>query len=51
MTVYHDEYGNGTVIKVTTSQSAGPLVVVKFESGKVAQFFPKYTKKLERVEH
>jgi DNA helicase-2/ATP-dependent DNA helicase PcrA len=50
MTVYHDEYGNGTVIKVTTSQSAGPLVVVKFESGHVAQFFPKYTKKLERVE-
>lgn len=51
MTVYHDEYGNGTVIKVTSSQSAGPLVVVKFESGKVAQFFPKYTKKLEKVEH
>jgi DNA helicase-2/ATP-dependent DNA helicase PcrA len=51
MTVYHDEYGNGTVIKVTPSQSAGALVIVKFESGKVAQFFPKYTKKLEKVEH
>jgi len=51
MTVYHDEYGNGVVIKVTASQSAGPLVIVRFDSGKVAQFFPKYTKKLEKVEH
>jgi len=44
MSVYHDEYGNGTVIKVTPSQSAGPLVIVQFETGKTAQFFPKYTK-------
>ncbi len=51
MTVYHDEYGNGVVIKVHASQSAGPLVIVRFDSGKVAQFFPKYTKKLEKVEH
>lgn len=51
MTVYHDEYGNGIIIKVTASQSAGPLVIVRFDSGKVAQFFPKYTKKLEKVEH
>lgn len=50
-TVYHDEYGNGVVIKVTASQSAGPLVIVRFDSGKIAQFFPKYTKKLEKVEH
>jgi hypothetical protein len=51
MLVYHDEYGSGTIIKVTPSQSAGVLVIVRFDSGKVAQFFPKYTKKLEKVEH
>ncbi|HPY04673.1 MAG TPA: UvrD-helicase domain-containing protein [Rectinema sp.] len=51
MSVYHDEYGNGTVIKVTPSQSAGPLVIVQFETGKTAQFFPKYTKKLERIKN
>ena len=51
MSVYHDEYGNGTVIKVTLSQSAGPLVIVKFETGKTAQFFPKYTKKLEKIKN
>ena len=50
MTVYHDEYGNGTIIKVSSSQSAGPLVIVRFETGKVAQFFPKYTKKLEKID-
>jgi len=48
MAVYHDEYGRGTIIKVTASESAGPLVIVKFETGKIAQFFPKYTKKLEK---
>lgn len=51
MSVYHDEYGSGTIIKVTPSQSAGLLVIVRFDSGKIAQFFPKYTKKLEKVEH
>lgn len=47
--VYHDEYGQGVIIKVSMTESSGPLVIVQFETGKVAQFFPKYTKKLERI--
>jgi len=47
--VYHDEYGQGTIIKVSMTESSGPLVIVQFESGKIAQFFPKYTRKLERI--
>lgn len=47
--VYHDEYGNGVIVKVSPTESSGPLVIVQFESGKQAQFFPKYTKKLERL--
>lgn len=50
MRVYHEEYGSGSIIKVSISQSAGPLVIVKFDTGKVAQFFPKYTRKLEKAE-
>ncbi|MFZ2780924.1 MAG: UvrD-helicase domain-containing protein [Rectinemataceae bacterium] len=48
-TVYHDEYGPGMIVKVSPTPSSGPLVVVRFESGKLAQFFPKFTSKLERV--
>lgn len=47
--VYHDEYGQGEIMKVTPSESSGPLVIVRFESGAIKQFFPKYTKKLERI--
>lgn len=47
--VYHDEYGQGAIIKVSMTESSGPLVIVQFESGKIAQFFPKYTRKLERM--
>ncbi len=47
--VYHDEYGSGSIVKVSMTESSGPLVIVQFETGKVAQFFPKYTKKLERT--
>jgi len=47
--VYHDEYGQGAIIKVSVTESSGPLVIVQFESGKIAQFFPKYTRKLERI--
>jgi len=47
--VYHDEYGQGAIIKVGMTESSGPLVIVQFESGKIAQFFPKYTRKLERI--
>lgn len=45
--VYHDEYGSGVIIKVSPTLSTGPLVVVRFETGKLAQFFPKLTKKLQ----
>ncbi len=45
--VYHDDYGSGVVVKVSATPSSGPLVVVRFESGRQAQFFPKFTKKLE----
>jgi len=47
--VYHDEYGRGSVIKVSMTESSGSLVIVQFETGKIAQFFPKYTRKLERI--
>ena len=47
--VYHDEYGQGVIMKSSETESSGPLVIVQFDSGKVAQFFPKYTRKLERV--
>jgi DNA helicase-2/ATP-dependent DNA helicase PcrA len=48
-TVYHDEYGQGAIIKVSLTENSGPLVIVQFESGKIAEFFPKYTRKLERI--
>jgi DNA helicase-2/ATP-dependent DNA helicase PcrA len=47
LAVYHDDYGAGVVIKVSPTPSSGPLVVVRFETGRQAQFFPKFTKKLE----
>ncbi len=49
MAVYHDEYGSGVILKVSPTPSAGPLLVVRFETGKQAQFFPKFTTKLEIV--
>ncbi len=45
--VYHEDHGAGVIIKVTPTPNSGPHVVVRFESGKVAQFFPKFTTKLE----
>jgi DNA helicase-2/ATP-dependent DNA helicase PcrA len=47
LAVYHDDYGSGVVVKVSPTPSSGPLVVVRFETGRQAQFFPKFTKKLE----
>jgi len=47
LAVYHDDYGSGVIVKVSPTPSSGPLVVVRFETGKQAQFFPKFTKKLE----
>jgi DNA helicase II / ATP-dependent DNA helicase PcrA len=45
--VYHDDYGAGVILKVSPTPSSGPVVVVRFETGKQAQFFPKFTTKLE----
>ena len=45
--VYHEDYGSGVIIKVSPTPSSGPLVVVRFETGKQAQFFPSFTSKLE----
>ena len=47
LAVYHDDYGSGVVLKVSPTPSSGPLVVVRFETGRQAQFFPKFTTKLE----
>ena len=45
--VRHDDYGSGVIIKISPTPSSGPLVVVRFETGKQAQFFPQYSSKLE----
>jgi DNA helicase-2/ATP-dependent DNA helicase PcrA len=47
--VYHEDYGSGVIIQVKPTPSSGPLVVVRFETGKQAQFFPKFSTKLEPV--
>lgn len=47
--VYHEDYGPGVVTQVKPTSSGGPLVVVRFETGKEARFFPAYTTKLERL--
>ena len=47
LAVYHEDYGAGVVIKVNPTPNSGPLVVVRFETGSQAQFFPKFTTKLE----
>jgi DNA helicase-2/ATP-dependent DNA helicase PcrA len=47
LAVYHEDYGSGVVLKVSPTPSSGPLVFVRFETGKEAQFFPKFTRKLE----
>ena len=47
LAVYHEDYGSGVVIKVNPTPNSGPLVVVRFETGSQAQFFPKFTTKLE----
>jgi DNA helicase-2/ATP-dependent DNA helicase PcrA len=45
--VYHEDYGSGVVIQVKPTPNSGPVVVVRFETGKQAQFFPKFSTKLE----
>lgn len=45
--VYHEDYGEGVIIQVKPTPNSGPLVVVRFQTGKQAQFFPKFSTKLE----
>jgi DNA helicase-2/ATP-dependent DNA helicase PcrA len=45
--VYHEDYGSGVIIQVKPTPNSGPLVVVRFETGRQAQFFPKFSTKLE----
>jgi ATP-dependent DNA helicase UvrD/PcrA len=40
-TVYHDDYGNGQVIKEWDNGNE-VLIMVRFETGRTAQFIPKY---------
>ena len=47
--VFHEDYGQGVIIQVKPTPNSGPLVVVRFETGKQAQFFTKFTTKLEVV--
>jgi DNA helicase-2/ATP-dependent DNA helicase PcrA len=45
--VYHEDYGSGFITQVKPTPNSGPLVIVRFETGKMAQFFVKFTTKLE----
>ena len=45
--VYHDDYGSGEVVK-STFNGENEVVLVRFETGRTAQFIPKYTS-LERL--
>ena len=49
LAVYHEDYGQGVIIQVKPTPNSGPLVVVRFETGKQAQFFTKFSTKLEVV--
>jgi DNA helicase-2/ATP-dependent DNA helicase PcrA len=40
--VYHDDYGSGEVIK-SSFNGDNEIVIVRFETGRTAQFIPKYT--------
>jgi DNA helicase-2/ATP-dependent DNA helicase PcrA len=47
--VYHDDHGSGRIIKVAPGGEAGVCVMVRFETGRTLQFFPKFTGKLELI--
>ena len=50
LAVYHDDHGSGFVTQVKAgTPDSGPLVFVRFETGRVLQFFPKFTRKLEAL--
>jgi hypothetical protein len=47
-TVYHEEYGQGIVWK--SLQSGETLMIqVRFDTGKLMQFLPKYERRLEKI--
>jgi DNA helicase-2/ATP-dependent DNA helicase PcrA len=48
-TVYHEEYGQGIVFKSAIKEGAH-VVTIRFDSGQVREFLPKYERRLERVE-
>lgn len=48
-TVYHDDHGQGIVVKSRIAQG-NHVVSVRFDSGQTCDFFPKYERRLERVE-
>jgi len=47
--VYHDDHGAGRIVKVAPAGEAGVCVMVRFETGRTLQFFPKFTGKLEII--
>ncbi|MFQ3619676.1 MAG: UvrD-helicase domain-containing protein [Spirochaetales bacterium] len=47
--VYHEEYGQGMVVRSWVQEGLG-VIQVQFESGRRAQFIPRYEKRLEKVE-
>jgi len=47
MKVYHDDHGSGYIVQVSSAGEGGVCVMVRFETGRSLQFFPKYTSKLE----
>ncbi|MCL1817713.1 MAG: hypothetical protein FWG35_02195, partial [Spirochaetaceae bacterium] len=48
-TVYHEDYGQGIVVKSRVSDGSH-VVSVRFDSGKTHEFLPKYERRLERVQ-
>lgn len=46
--VYHDAYGTGVVVK-SWLNGERELIIVRFESGRSATFYPEYERHLERV--
>jgi DNA helicase-2/ATP-dependent DNA helicase PcrA len=48
-TVYHDDYGQGIVWK-SKIKGGAQVVTVRFDTGAVLDFIPKYESRLERIE-
>lgn len=46
--IYHDAYGSGVVVK-SWRNGENELIVVRFETGRTATFFPEYETHLERI--